>query len=121
MKLKELTFVGLAVLLCVALIAEGQPRPAFSDATRIAQALNGGAAQRRAMDWMEANLTQEQIDSLEAAIFPEPPDEEKLSRLRAARRSLLNAGLASNHAVLVEVGMAIKDLEDVLEPVVLEP
>lgn len=103
MKIAIGLIAGMVLIVMVAMAQiEPAERPAWTHDTRlVADWLDGHSGEAVAL--LESTLTQEQLDALEAVMFPAPSDEAKRAALEAAKRELQRAGLASDAKVLVEV------------------
>ncbi len=84
---------------------------AFRDRKTVAERLHNNPAQAAAL--LEGVLTDEQVATLEATLFPNPTSEERKAALERARQVLLRAGVASDDAAVTalddEIAKAIAE------------
>ena len=88
--------------LCAAAEAEkGEKQAAFSDPERVAQFLDNSPS--AAVGLFEAVMSQEQIDAVERAMFPEASKEEQEDAYAKVETVLKRLGLAGDDALLKAV------------------
>jgi hypothetical protein len=112
-----LVLVG-GLLSCVALCAVASDAgkdgktAAFSDPERVAQFFDNSPSE--AVRLLEGVLSQEQVDALERAMFPEPSKEEQRSVYAKVETTLKRLGLAGDDALLRAVSARKESLSDTL-------
>ncbi len=113
-----LQFLGLALFLavpCIVCVSIAQETVAFTDPDRVAAAMDHRP--REVIAHLEAILTQEQADALEAALFPEPSAAEKVERLEVVKLDLQRLGFAEDDALVQAVTARIGELRSADEGV----
>lgn len=118
MKYKKYDWMGWCLLLLSACflslvvlhdITHAQDPPAFSDPARVAQYMDNQP--RTVVALLEGVLTQEQIDALEASMFPEATYAEELAALEKAKLDLQRVGVTDeDDPVVVALNAAIATL-----------
>jgi len=100
---------GVVVLVVAAgVLASAQEAVAFRDRDRVAAAMDHRP--HVVIAHLAAILTQDQVDALESALFPEPSVAEKVAGLGAVKRALVRLGFSETDALVEAVCSRIEQL-----------
>ena len=75
---------------------------------------------RRAIKWLDDNLTVEQQAALELVMFPVPTAEEHKVALESAKLKLIRAGITETDKVMEIMDIEIAWLDEAIEAVIVE-
>jgi hypothetical protein len=88
---------------------QDERHPHFTDPERVQQFLDNRPD--AAVKLLESVLSQEQVDALEKAMFPEPGNDERQSAYEQVQTILKRIGLGSDDALVQGVSARIESLE----------